>query len=126
MTLQQAHENYVSEMQKGKNEAWVEFDEFRENLLTDDEFYQNWGTQSEVYNTYKTHFTGYADIPEREWVVENIKTNPEFKEKFGVGYIMELDINDRLELYVMESPNRVIIHNDEFYDENGIPKRIIL
>ena len=126
MTLQQAHEIYVSEMQKGKNEAWFEFDEFRENLLTDDEFYQKWGIHCEVYNSYKNHFTGYADIPDRGWVIENINTDSDFKEKFGVGYIKELDINDRLELYVMENQNGVVIHNDEFYNENGIPKRIIL
>jgi hypothetical protein len=126
MKLEQAHENYLSEIKKGKNESLVQFDEFKDKLLTDDEFYQKWGTQCEVYNAYKNHFTGYADIPEREWVIENINTNSEFKEKFATGYIKELDINDRLEMYVMENPNGVVIHNDEFYDAHKIPKRIIL
>jgi thymidylate synthase len=37
----------------------------------------------DAYKNYTDKFTGYEDVPDKEWFINEIKTNPEFCEKFG-------------------------------------------
>jgi thymidylate synthase len=37
----------------------------------------------DAYKNYTDKFTGYEDVPDKEWFINEIKTNPEFCKKFG-------------------------------------------
>jgi len=37
----------------------------------------------DAYKSYSDHFIGYDDVPNKEWFIEQIKTDDEFAKKFG-------------------------------------------
>ena len=37
----------------------------------------------DAYKSYSDHFIGYDDVPNKEWFIEQIKTDNEFAKKFG-------------------------------------------
>jgi thymidylate synthase len=37
----------------------------------------------DAYKSYSDHFIGYDDVPNKEWFIEQIKTDEEFAEKWG-------------------------------------------
>jgi thymidylate synthase len=37
----------------------------------------------DAYKSYSDHFIGYDDVPNKEWFIEQIKTDDEFAEKWG-------------------------------------------
>ena len=37
----------------------------------------------DAYKNYTNKFAGYEDIPDKDWFINEVKTNPEFCEKFG-------------------------------------------
>jgi thymidylate synthase len=37
----------------------------------------------DAYKNYTNKFAGYEDVPDKDWFINEVKTNPEFCEKFG-------------------------------------------
>ena len=37
----------------------------------------------DAYKNYTSHFTGYEDVPNQEWFINEIKTNSKFAKKWG-------------------------------------------
>ena len=37
----------------------------------------------DAYKNYTNKFLGYEDVPDKDWFIDEIKTNPDFCEKFG-------------------------------------------
>ncbi len=53
----------------------------------------------EVYKRYTDKYVGYEDVPNKELFVHEIKTNPEFSEKWGLKIEeRELILDERLRL----------------------------
>lgn len=77
----------------------------------------------EVYNKYTNKYLGYEDVPNKDLFLHEIKTNPEFSEKWGLKIEeRELDIVERVKLGNFEFGECV---DDSKCDEQNIPNKKI-
>ena len=54
---------------------------------------------NEAYDKYTTKYIGYDDVPSKELFLFEIKTNPEFSEKWGLKIEeRELSLEERMDL----------------------------
>lgn len=87
---------------------------------------------NEAYENYCKHFTGYDDIPKIDWFIQEIKTNIEFSERWGLKIEeRELNHDERFEIYKKVSgrdlqPHISGVNFKKFhFDESNIPTKII-
>ena len=87
---------------------------------------------NEAYDKYTTKYIGYDDVPSKELFLFEIKTNPEFSEKWGLKIEeRELSLEERLSLCRekwYDSWNRNFRVEDIEYRMNNewnIPTRLI-
>jgi len=79
----------------------------------------------EVYNKYLTKYVGYDDVPSKELFLFEIKTNPEFSEKWGLKIEeRELSLEERRKLAKYDS-EFVSPMTVESWDRNNIPTKLI-
>jgi len=86
----------------------------------------------EVYNKYTNKYVGYEDIPSKDLFIFEIKTNPEFSEKWGITIEeRELSLEERMGLCKEKwdySWNRTINLEDiewRMNNEWNIPSKLI-
>jgi hypothetical protein len=60
----------------------------------------------EVYNKYTNKYVGYEDIPSKDLFIFEIKTNPEFSEKWGLK-IEERELNQGERQSILEQKGSV-------------------
>jgi len=93
----------------------------------------------EVYDKYITKYMGHEDIPSKDLFIFEIKTNPDFSEKWGLKIEeRELSRKERSEYYYKHGNSEGIVEgsldrptfkpNDEahkWYDDRDVPTRAI-
>ena len=57
----------------------------------------------EVYDKYITKYMGHEDIPSKDLFIFEIKTNPDFSEKWGLKIEeRELSLEERIRIYALK------------------------
>jgi hypothetical protein len=84
----------------------------------------------EVYNKYTNKYVGYEDIPSKDLFIFEIKTNPEFSEKWGLKIEeRELNTDERNKWFQINlNGNNPLMKSDwKDYelDQQNIPTKLI-
>ena len=85
---------------------------------------------NEVYDKYTTKYIGYDDVPAKELFLFEIKTNPEFSDKWGLKIEeRELNHDERINLCLQLRPEtKFAAHyetNETLMNDWNIPTRLI-
>jgi hypothetical protein len=73
----------------------------------------------EVYKKYTDKYIGYEDVPIKELFIHEIKTNPEFSEKWGLKIEeRELSLEERYHLWFN---NNYETGMERYFHSNNIP-----
>ena len=73
----------------------------------------------EVYKKYTDKYIGYGDVPIKELFIHEIKTNPEFSEKWGLKIEeRELSLEERYHLWFN---NNYETGMERYFHSNNIP-----
>ena len=73
----------------------------------------------EAYKKYTDKYIGYEDVPIKELFIHEIKTNPEFSEKWGLKIEdRELNLEERYHLWFT---NNYETGMERYFDSNNIP-----
>jgi len=73
----------------------------------------------EVYKKYTDKYIGYEDVPIKELFIHEIKTNPEFSEKWGLKIEeRELSLEERYHLWFN---NNYETGMERYFHPNNIP-----
>jgi hypothetical protein len=100
----------------------MEIGEFVLRICTIDEFYCKFAPECDGHNNYVKN-SGDNDTS-REQFSERVKSDPDFRSKWCVGYLIDFNLDERLELFSFVYPELEIkekTHN--FLNSKYIPKR---
>lgn len=87
----------------------------------------------EVYKRYTDKYVGYEDAPNKELFVHEIKTNPEFSERWGLKIEeRELSLEERYDLIEKDKHKQFVTWQShgtdrikEIIDEQEVPTKLI-
>lgn len=100
----------------------MELGEFILRICTFDEFYCEYASECDGHNNY-VKSTGDENMT-REIFAERVKSDERFKSKWGSGYLVDFNLDERLELCSFIYPEMEITERSHYFlNFKRIPKR---
>ena len=147
-----AFKNFMDKSEGDPDLIWNQ-EQFINKIKTDDEFAKKWGELGPIYGKQWRQWSsgsledkhGFGKIDQIQNLIHDLKTNPDSRRlmvnAWNVGeldhmtlppchygfqvYTRELGINERMEIYFKQHPDRAMIEEHSFFNKHNIPTRAI-